>query len=127
MATYVQTNQPITLTNANYVVSVVDTGKIFLLIDITGDRTITLPAPVAGLHYIFINLALAAVHNWTVECGAGTVNGVLVRVGVAVATAVAAGGHINFIGGTSIVGDCVEVYCNGLTWSVGLSVEPEQV
>ena len=86
------------------------------MLQMPADRAITLPALAAGLHFVFINLALA--HNWTVECGGGTINGTLVRVGAAVATAVAAGGHLNFIGGTSIVGDCVELYCNGLTWSV---------
>ena len=112
---YVQSNYTITLQPTNYTLSAGDSGKIFLLPDLGADQTITLPAPGAGLHFVFINLSLAAVHNWILTCGTQAQTlGLLIRLAAAplVATASGATGHINFIG-TSIAGDCT-----GTAWSI---------
>jgi len=60
MAVYVQTNQAITLNDINDNILTSENGRIFLIPVLTGNRTYTLPAIQPGLHYVFINRALAA-------------------------------------------------------------------
>lgn len=117
MALYLQSNEVLELPDNNYQILEKDNGKVFCIMDLTGAVEYTLPAIQPGLHYVFINRALAA-NNAIIEGGAGNVKGVLIRAGVATATAAGANGRINFIGGTSVVGDRAEFYCDGVQWSV---------
>lgn len=117
MAVYIQSNQTISLTDAAYTVSATDTGKIFLLPDITANRAITLPARAAGLHFIFQNLALAANFNWTISDGAAHLGGVLVVAGGNPSSA--AGTTLTIHGnGVSLPGDRVDILCDGVTWGI---------
>jgi len=118
MSGYVQSNYVVSLPPINQTLSAADSGKIFLLPDLGAAKTITLPALSPGLHYTFLNAALAAAFNWTITSGGNNNTGVLVRVGVVAATAASANGNINFIGGTSVIGDCVEIFSCGTKWSV---------
>lgn len=117
MSGYVQSNQTITLPDTSIPLSASDTGKVFLIPALTANRTYTLPPVAPGLHFVFINTALAA-NNAIIQGPNNLLQGVLIRTGVAVATAVGANEQINFVGGTSVVGDRAEYYCDGVRWSV---------
>src|SRR5690348_12626910 len=110
MSVRVQTNQALILPDADYNVTEADTGKIFLIPNITGTRTLNLPALYPGLHYIFINRNLVA-NDLRITGGAASMTGVLINEGDNPTSA--AGSRVNFIG-TSLPGDCVELYCTGI-------------
>ena len=119
-------NYVVSLPVSDQILSAGDSGKIFLLPDIPGaggvDRTITLPALAPGLHYIFLNSGLAAVHDWIITGGAGILASTTVRAGVAVLSAGSGTAtSIRVVGGTSVIGDCVELYSVGTRWSVRAS------
>lgn len=110
-----QSNQTVLLPAANVTLSAADSGKIFLLPNLTANQTITLPALSPGLHYVFINSALAA-NNWIITSTTAITAGTLIAPGGNPASA--AGTTISFVGGTSLVGDRVEYYSAGTRWSV---------
>lgn len=121
MSGYVQSNYVVSMPVQDQTLSAGDSGKIFLLPDlgVLGPaHTLTLPALSPGLHYIFLNASMVSAFNWVITSGGNNNTGTLVRVGVAVASAAAAGGNINIIGGTSVIGDCVEVFSAGTKWCV---------
>ena len=69
MSLYVQTNQCVTLSDANNTISAADTGKIFLIpsvVPVATTRTITLPTAQLGLRYKFIMLGLVGALNTSV-------------------------------------------------------------
>jgi hypothetical protein len=122
MAFYIQTNQIVNLPNANLAISAADTGKTMLFTTLTGARTYTLPALAAGLHYRFINKAPGALGASAIIQGSGgagnaLLNGVLLKGGV-VCAAVTARSAVNFITGSSVKGDFLDCYCDGVQWSV---------
>ncbi len=122
MAIYIQTNQPISLPNANASISAADSGKLMLFAAITGNRTYTLPALQAGLHFRFQNMAPAGLGASAIIQGSGgllnaLMNGVLIKGGV-VCAAVVGRSAVNFINGQSVKGDFLDCYCDGVQWSV---------
>ncbi len=66
MTSFIQTNQTVILPDANYSVSVADSGKLMLLPAITGARVISLPPVASGLRYRFmLTGAIAALSSVT--------------------------------------------------------------
>ncbi len=121
MSVYVQTNQPILLPNAAYAVNASDTGKLMIINTVTAGRTYTMPAPTAGLHYKFINMAAGAIGGTIdIDCGVGLVNGGMIccNGAAAVAVPVTANRHINFVTAATLKGDNVDLYADGTNWSV---------
>ena len=122
MSLYVQTNQCVTLSDANNTISAVDTGKIFLIpsiVPLLTVRTITLPTPQLGLRYKFIMLGLvgaAAITSLvTITGGATSMRGQLTRAGGSDYSGAAGVGSFSFQGGAAGVGagpgDTIEVTC----------------
>ncbi len=121
-AVYIENNQTISLPNANASINASDTGKVHLFTSLTGNRTYVLPALAAGLHYRFINMAPAGLGASAIIQGTGgalnaLMNGVLIKGGV-VCAAVTARSAVNFINGSSVKGDFLDCYCDGIQWSV---------
>ena len=122
MAVYVQTNQMIQLTApggaGTYTVGATDTGKIFMIPVLGAGNTlaITLPALAAGLNYKFIAQGtLGAAATIAPGPAANIVCGQIQN--QAVATAKANAGNVQFTG-TAVIGDQVELYCDGVKWYV---------
>ena len=121
MSLYIQTNQCVTLTDANNTISAADTGKIFLITSVgvvATTRIITLPALQLGLRYKFIMLGLVGALNTSVVAITGGVNsmmGQLTFSGASVLSGPAGANSFSFIGGAagagSGPGDTIEVTC----------------
>jgi len=125
---YVQTNQNILVPNQNYVVNESDTGKIFILPQTTAanDITLTLPNPLPGLHYYFINgspAAAASNVNITAtgticfgQASMGPIGGVST---ISIAGAPPAGlTTLTFVTAVSVLGDFADYYCDGTNWYI---------
>lgn len=125
MSSFIQTNQTVLLPNANYTVSSADTGKLMLvpILTVGGDKTITLPAVTAGLHYRFMAIGLiGAIGTIQAVAGVGILQGALLNTNVGAAdvttlvvknNAVAA----NFTA-TAPIGTYIDAYCDGTNWHV---------
>jgi hypothetical protein len=106
-----------TVAEAN-VIAASESGTVFFLNDAT-EFASTLPAPAAGLHFTFIVTGAPAGADYTITTNAGA----NIILGMVVAST---GGDedsetsgcdtISFVGGTSTVGDKVDVYCDGTNW-----------
>lgn len=124
MSVYVQTNQPITLGDADASIGAADTGKLILVNTLTGNRTYTLPTAAAGLHYRIQNKAPGALGGNAIIQGAaaGLLNGLIIQLGATVAAtrslAVTAALSCTFVTATSVKGDYMDFYCDGTNWSV---------
>src|SRR4051812_15967393 len=111
MSVYVQTNQPVILGNVDAAISAADTGKLILVNTITADRTYTLPAAAAGLHYRIQNKAPGASGGNAIVQGAaaGLLNGLIIQLGAAVnatrSLAVTAALSCTFVTAVSVKGD----------------------
>ena len=97
-----------------------ESGTTFFLAHATEFVT-TLPAPEAGLRYRFVCKIAPAGANYTVVTSAsgnlfiGHVVCIADGNGTASATA---GDTISFVGGSAVVGDYVDVICDGTSWYV---------
>ena len=121
MSLYVQTNQCVTLTDANNTISAADTGKIFLIPPVAvvaTTRIITLPAPQLGLRYKFIMQGLVGALNTSIVAisgGANSMRGQLSVSGGSLISGVAGANSFSFIGGVAGAGagpgDTIEVTC----------------
>ena len=121
MSLYVQTNQCVTLTDANNTISAADTGKIFLIppvVPAATTRTITLPTTQLCLRYKFIMLGLVGALNTsivTITGGATSMRGQLTYSGASLLSGVAGANSFSFQGGAAGVGagpgDTIEVTC----------------
>ena len=120
MSLYVQTNQCVTLSDANNTISAADTGKTFLIpsiVPLLTIRTITLPTPQLGLRYKFIMLGLvgaaAATSQVVITGGVTSMRGQLTISGASVISGPAGAG--SFAGGAAGTGagpgDTIEVTC----------------
>lgn len=121
--------QRVAVGDANYTVLPEDSGKTHLVANVSADRTITLPAPVDGLHYKFVaQVGTADGHDWIFTTGSNTnyFVGAVVHLdtdattGAAEVVLVAPDGNSNSklqvnlpAGGTSI-----EFVCDGTLWTV---------
>ena len=121
MSLYVQTNQCVTLIDANNTISAADTGKIFLIPSVTPlttIRTITLPTAQLGLRYKFIMTGLVGLLNSSVVSitgGATSMRGQLTYSGASLLSGPAGANSFSFIGGAAGAGagpgDTIEVTC----------------
>ena len=121
MSLYVQTNQCVTLTDANNTISAADSGKTFLIpsvVPATTVRTITLPTVQLGLRYKFIMLGLVGATNASqvaITGGVTSMRGQLTLSGGSFITGVAGAVSFAFIGGAAGAGagpgDTIEVTC----------------
>jgi len=122
MSGYAQTNQKISLPDANYTVSSADSGKIFTISTLGADRTVTLPSAQSGLYYTFVNVSPATLtHDLNITTPetnnmSGTVinTAALNAVDPFVYTTVT---PLSF-DSTSVIGDIMECYCDGVEWYV---------
>lgn len=113
----VQTNQPniLRLPDENYTIDAADSGKLMLIDTVTKARTYTLPPPMVGLHYIFINKAPGELGgNVTITGGPDSMQGLLIMDST---TDQVMNAKVNFIDGESYRGDRVEIWCDGEQWS----------
>lgn len=95
-----------------------ESGSVFFLNDAT-EFASTLPAVSAGLHYTFIVSAAPAGANYTIttDSSANVILGqVYCNAGTDEDSEVSGCDTISFVGGTSVVSDRVEVYCDGTNW-----------
>ena len=121
MSLYVQTNQCVTLTDANNTISAADTGKIFLIPSVevaATTRTITLPTTQLCLRYKFIMLGLVGALNTSVVAiteGVTSMRGQLTYSGASLSSPAAGVTSFSFIGGVAGAGagpgDTMEVTC----------------
>lgn len=116
MSGYIQTNQTVKLPDRAYTVSVADSGKLMLIGALTtATRVITLPDAQAGLHYRFmVTATLTQIARITPA--AGTINGALINNNAGAAEVVAKAGASADLTATAILGDFMDVYCDGTNW-----------
>jgi len=117
-----QSNQTILLPDANYSVSAVDSGKIFVISTLAADRTITLPSVQSGLKYTFINASPATLtHDLNITTpetnnmsGVGLLTGALNVVDDITYEDITP----LIFDSISVKGDIVECICDGTNWYV---------
>jgi len=105
------------VTEAN-VITATESGSVFFLNSAT-EFASTLPAPVAGLHFTFIVTAAPSGANYTVTTNASA-NIILGTVhssdGVDGDSELTGCDTVNFVDGAAVVGDRLEVWCDGTNW-----------
>ena len=124
MSILLQSNQVVSLLNADATISVYDSGKIHVCPQTAGAVNITLTLPVvqAGLHYRFINGAAAALSGSVIIAGsaANLLRGNIIQgpVGGLLGVSVAGSSNIRFVTAVSLRGDYIDLYCDGVCWLV---------
>lgn len=112
---YKNTTETVAATN---VITAAESGKVFFLSSAT-EFASTLPAPAAGLAYTFIVTAAPSGANYTIATNAGA-NIILGAVhessGGDGDSETSGADTINFVDGTAVVGDQVNLYCDGTNW-----------
>jgi hypothetical protein len=100
------------------VITAAETGSVFFLNSVT-EFASTLPAPAAGLHFTFIVTAAPSGANYTITTNASA-NIILGTVhessGGDGDSETSGADTINFVDSVSVVGDTVEVWCDGTNW-----------
>jgi len=95
-----------------------ESGTVYFLNDAT-EFASTLPAVAAGLHYTFIVTGAPSGADYTIttDSSANVILGqVYCNAGTDEDSETSGCDTISFVGGTSVVGDRVELYCNGTNW-----------
>ena len=92
-----------------------DNGVTYIMTAAAG-KTITLPAPAAGLKFKFVVGLAFATTNWIVKVNGGVINGPLVVNGAALPAV--AETQINFALAAEALGDYVELVSDGTNWFV---------
>jgi hypothetical protein len=111
---------PVVTLAATRQVKAEESGTTFFLAHATEFVT-TLPAPAAGLKYKFVCKIAPAGANYTVVTSGSAnlfIGFVVCHADGAGATVATAGDTISFVGSQAIVGDWVEVECDGTSWYV---------
>jgi len=90
-------------------------GSVIYINNATGFTT-TLPAPAAGLNFMFINKLANTSGNHVISGGAGLVKGNVVSVAATAGSTSTAGAQANFVANQSVAGDRVEFYSDGTSW-----------
>lgn len=112
---YKDLTEVVTATN---VITAAETGSVFFLNSAT-EFVSTLPAPAAGLHFTFIVTAAPSGASYTITTNGsnniivGTVHS---STGGNADSETAGCDTITFADGVSVVGDTVEVWCDGTNW-----------
>lgn len=95
-----------------------DSGKLFFL-ESASEIVVTLPVPQEGLNYKFFVAVAPSGVNYSIVSNEG-VNNIIGAVhessGGDGDSETSGADTINFIDGTSVVGDQVNLYCNGVNW-----------
>lgn len=113
-----QLTEVVTATN---VIAASETGTTFFLNSAT-EFVSTLPAPAAGLHFIFIVSAAPSGASYTIVCNAAAtiIKGHVLTNDVNSVTdadfGTAGEGTITIVDGKAVAGDIVEVWCDGTNW-----------
>ena len=123
MSGYLQTNQTLKLIYVDSNINEADTGKILMTPRTVGavDVTYTLPALKQGLHYRFINGSTAALSgDVIITAGAADIYGSLINgpTGGTEFVDVDAKTTIQFVDAKSLLGDYIDLYCDGTYWYV---------
>lgn len=125
MSGYIQSNQVVKLPYAATNINVADSGKILITPQTAAGVGViyTLPALTVsgGLHYRFFNGAPAALNGIvTITAPANSLQGVIMKgpVGGALLLSVAGSTSVNFATAASIIGDYIDLYCDGTNWYV---------
>lgn len=105
------------VTSAN-VITAAETGSVFFL-NAAAEFASTLPAPAAGLHFTFIVTGAPSGANYTITTN-NSDNIILGQVhsstGGNADSETSGADTINFVDGSSVVGDTVQVWCDGTNW-----------
>jgi len=104
---------------ATNVITAAESGKVFFLNAAT-EFASTLPVPAAGLHYKFIVTAAPASADYTIGTNAAAQN-LAGQVhessgGDGDSEAAATANSVNFVDGTAVIGDMVDVWSDGTSW-----------
>ena len=109
---YIGGSELVTDTN---VITAAENGKTFFL-NVAGGFTSTLPAPELGLRYqFFVRIAPTTAYVITTNGGSNIMYGTYIDT-VGEMTYFSAQDTINFVANTSVIGDRLEVYSDGLYW-----------
>jgi hypothetical protein len=110
------TSSPSTIA-ATKAVSVDESGTVFFINNATGFVT-TLPAPVAGLRYTFINKTPNTSGNHTIvtASSANIIKGMQNSAAGDAGDTGTADDTISFVANSSVAGDMVELYTDGTNW-----------
>jgi len=102
---------------ATNVILAAETGTVFFLNSAT-EFVSTLPAPAAGLKFTFIVTAAPSGASYTVvtNASANIIVGQQVNVAGAAGDSGTTDDTITFVDGQSVVGDKVELFCDGTKW-----------
>ena len=100
------------------IITAAESGKTFFL-NAAAEFASTLPAVAAGLRYTFIVTAAPAGASYTIGTNGGDniiIDHVLPADGAAGDTETGGGDLISFVDGQAVVGDRVDVICDGTNW-----------
>jgi hypothetical protein len=101
-------------------ITAADSGKVFVLSQAGTARTVTLPSVETGLNFKFV-LAATSTGNWSIVQASGAedfVGHVVSADGGAGDTASGTDTFVRFVGGTAVIGDTVELDCDGTVWYI---------
>lgn len=102
---------------ATNVISADESGKVFFLNHAT-EFVSTLPAPAAGLHYTFIVANAPETDSYTIvtNASAKVIIGQVYSSAGADSDTSTGGTTITFVNGQSVLGDSVDLFCDGTYW-----------
>lgn len=107
--------EPAVLVTTTNVIGAAETGTTFFL-NAAGGFTSTLPSPEIGLKYKFIvSTAPTSSYVITTNGGANILQGTYLDI-VGELVSIASQDTLNFVGGTSLIGDSLTVECDGASW-----------
>jgi hypothetical protein len=111
---YKNLTEVVTETN---IITAAESGTVFFL-NSASEFVSTLPAVAAGLHFTFIVTAAPSGANYTIvtDSSANVIIGNQNSVAGDAGDTGTADDTITFVGGQSVAGDKVEVYCDGTNW-----------
>lgn len=119
MSSIIQSNQVILLPDAASTISAQDSGKIFIIPVLTGNRIISLPAVQAGLRYRFIAGGILAATATLTPTVNGLMNGTLLMNtagNVSAANVAKTAGNTVVMNAVCAVGDWVDLVSDGTNW-----------
>jgi hypothetical protein len=108
----------VTLTAAGYVMTMADNGKTFFINNATGFVAATLPVPVVGMKFTFINILANTSGNHTIvtNASANIIKGNQNSVAGDAGDSGTSDDTISFVANQSTAGDKVELFSDGTSW-----------
>ena len=120
-AAYAASRQRVETLVGNKTIQSAETGEIYLFDVPDGtDITITLPTPQEGAYFKFVCTG-ASNKSVLIDAGAGrTITGAtyLLAVSTATVTRAAHSNRVLGFGDNHVIGDCVEIVCDGTNWHI---------